>query len=140
LKWRQEGIYWESSLTRKFAMSSSLGCSWQQFFCVHKWHAAIGVEKYCSAVYDFVEIVKSIVKSWFFAISSNFTDFTRFQPDFINFRVFKAIRHVKYILTRKIIRFYELNHDFNNLAYNNQNMQSINLDSLTMVSLQLLVS
>ena len=116
LKWRQEGIYCESSLTRKFAMSSSFGCSWQQFFCVHKWHAAIGPEKYYRAVEVFVEIVKSAVKSRFFAILSDFTDFTQFQPDFINFRVFKAIRHVKYILTRKIVRFYELNRDFNNLG------------------------
>jgi len=58
---------------------------------------------YCSAVYVFVEIVKLVLKSRFFVISSDFTDFTRFQPDFINFQVFKAILHVKHILTRKIV-------------------------------------
>ena len=47
-------------------------------------------------------------------ISSDFIDFTRFQLDFINFRVFKVILHVKHILTHKNVLFYELNRDFNN--------------------------
>jgi hypothetical protein len=37
-----------------------------------------------------------------------------FQLNFINFRVFKMILHAKHILTYKIVRLYELNHDFNN--------------------------
>ena len=68
---------------------------------------------YCSAVYVFVEIIKWVPKSWCFVIS-----FTWFQLDFINFRVFKMILHIKYILTRKIIWFYKLNRDFNNFDCN----------------------
>ena len=50
----------------------------------------------------FVEIVKTVLKSLFFAISPDFNDFTRFQPDFNHFRFFQTIQHVKHVLTRKI--------------------------------------
>jgi hypothetical protein len=63
-----------------------------------------------------IKIVKSTLKSWFFAISPDFNDFTRFQPDFTYFRFFQTIQHVKHVLTRKIVRFYESKRDFNNLA------------------------
>jgi hypothetical protein len=33
------------------------------------------------------KIVKTVLKSRFYAISSDFNDFTRFQPDFTHFRV-----------------------------------------------------
>jgi len=49
-------------------------------------------------------------------IFCDFTDFNWFQPNFINFQVFKAIQHVKHILTRKIVQIYELNLDFNNIG------------------------
>ena len=52
----------------------------------------------------FVEIVKTVLNLWFHSIS----------PDFIHFRVFKAILNVKHILTFKIIQFYESTRNFNN--------------------------
>jgi hypothetical protein len=64
----------------------------------------------------FGEIVKSVLKSWFFTISPDFNDFTRFQPDFTNFWFFQTIQHVKHVLTHKIVRFYQSKHDFNNLG------------------------
>jgi hypothetical protein len=36
--------------------------------------------------------------------------------DFTGFWVFNLILHVRYMLTRKIIRFYELTRDFDNIA------------------------
>ena len=63
----------------------------------------------------FGKIAKLVLKSLFCAISSDFYDFTRFQPDFTHFRFFQAIQHVMHVLTRKIIRFYESKHDFNNI-------------------------
>jgi hypothetical protein len=62
------------------------------------------------------EIVQSVMKSRFYAISSDFNDFTRFQPDFTHFRFFQTIQHAKHVLTRKIVLFYETKRDFNNLA------------------------
>jgi len=64
----------------------------------------------------FIKIVKSVLKSRFCAISSDFCDFTWFQPDFIHFWFFQAIQPVMHVLTRKIVRFYESKRDFNNLA------------------------
>jgi hypothetical protein len=64
----------------------------------------------------FVTIVKSVLKSRFCAISFDFNDFTRFQLDFTHFLFFQMIQHVKHVLTRKIIRFYESKCDFNNLG------------------------
>ena len=63
----------------------------------------------------FVKIAKSVLESRFCAISSDFCDFTRFQPDFTPFRFFQAIQPVMHVLTRKIVRFYESKRDFNNL-------------------------
>jgi hypothetical protein len=63
----------------------------------------------------FGKIAKSVLKSRFCAISSDFYDFTRFQPDFIHFLFFQAIQHVMHVLTRKIVRFYESKRDFNNI-------------------------
>jgi hypothetical protein len=63
----------------------------------------------------FVEIVKTVLKSFFFAILPDFNDFTRFQPDFNHFRFFQTIQHVKHVLTCKIVRFYKSKRDFNNL-------------------------
>ena len=77
----------------------------------------------------FVTIVKSVLKSRFCAISSDFNDFTRFQPDFTHFRFFQTIQHVKHVLTRKIIRFYESKRDFNNLALRYCDIWCISLDS-----------
>jgi hypothetical protein len=65
----------------------------------------------------FGTIAKSVLKSQFCAISSDFCDFTRFQPDFTNFWFFQVIQHVKHVLTRKIVRFYESKRDFNNLDW-----------------------
>ena len=51
---------------------------------------------------------------------SGFTEFDRFRTSlpilskFDRFRVFNSISHVIYMLTRKIIRFYESTHDFDN--------------------------
>jgi len=67
-----------------------------------------------------VKIVKSTLKSWVFAISPDFNDFTRFQPDFTYFWFFQTIQHVKHVLTRKIVRFYESKRDFNNLGVETQ--------------------
>jgi hypothetical protein len=54
----------------------------------------------------FGEIAKSILKSWFFA----------FSPDSNHFLVFQTIQHANHVLARKIVRFYESKHDFNNLT------------------------
>jgi len=64
----------------------------------------------------FVKIAKSVLKSRFCAISSDFCDFTRFQPDFTHFRFFQAIQPVMHVLTRKIVWFYESKRDFNNFV------------------------
>jgi hypothetical protein len=40
------------------------------------------------------------------------------SPDFIHFLFFQTIQHVKHVLTRKIVRFYESKRDFNNLDRN----------------------
>jgi hypothetical protein len=53
-------------------------------------------------------LVKSFNRSWT-------RDFLRFQPDFTHFQFFQTIQHVKHVLTRKIVRFYELKRNFNNL-------------------------
>ena len=66
----------------------------------------------------FVKIAKSVMKSRFCAISFDFCDFTRFQPDFTHFWFFQAIQPVMHVLTRKIVRFYESKRDFNNLVHN----------------------
>jgi len=55
---------------------------------------------------SFGEIVKSVLKSWCFAISTWFHPFSIF---------FQTIQHVKHVLTRKIIWFYESKRDFNNI-------------------------
>ena len=68
------------------------------------------------SAHHFGTIAKSVLKSRFCAISSDFCDFTPIQPDFTHFQFFQSIQHVKHVLTRKIVRFYELKHDFNNLA------------------------
>jgi hypothetical protein len=49
-------------------------------------------------------------------ILPDFTDFTRFQSDFIIFVLFYMILHNKYMLTYKIVWFYELTRDFNNAS------------------------
>jgi hypothetical protein len=64
----------------------------------------------------FVTIIKSILKSRFFA---------RFQPDFTHFWFFQTIQHTKHVLTRKIIRFYESKRDFNNLVCNSDKIIKI---------------
>jgi len=64
----------------------------------------------------FVKIVKSALKSRFFAISPNFNDFTRFQLDFTHFDFFQTIQHAKHVLTCKIVWFYKSKRDFNNLG------------------------
>jgi hypothetical protein len=65
----------------------------------------------------FIKIAKSVLKSRFCAISSDFCNFTWFQPDFTHFRFFQAIQPVMHVLTRKIVRFYESKRDFNNLGH-----------------------
>ena len=67
------------------------------------------------SAHHFGTITKSVLKSRFCAISSDFCDFTRFQPDFTHFWFFQAIQHVKHVLTRNIIWFYESKCNFNNL-------------------------
>jgi hypothetical protein len=64
----------------------------------------------------FIKITKSVLKSRFCVISSDFCDFTWFQPDFTHFWFFQAIQPVMHVLTRKIVRFYESKRDFNNIA------------------------
>jgi hypothetical protein len=52
----------------------------------------------------------------------SWTDFIRVWPgltDFTGFRVLNPILHVLYVLTRKIVQFYESKRDFDNLAHNN---------------------
>ena len=55
------------------------------------------------------EIVQSVLKSRFYTISPDFNDFNHFL-------FFQTIQHAKHVLTRKIVRFYESKHDFNNFA------------------------
>jgi len=69
------------------------------------------------SAHHFGTIAKSVLKSRFCAISSNFCDFTRFQPDFTHFWFFQAIQPVMHVLTRKIVRFYESKRDFNNFGW-----------------------
>jgi len=95
------------------------GVASSNVFCVDKCHTIIGLEE------TYIALLQcSICFCWNHKIGTkivifcDFTDFTWFQPDFINFRVFKTILHIKHILTRKIVRFYELNRDFNNLDCN----------------------
>jgi len=77
---------------------------------------------YCTIAVQYmfflVEIIKTFLKSCFYTILSDFNNFIYFQ-------VF--ILHVKYILTYKIIWFYESNHDFNNLEQLNKVLECHNL-------------
>jgi len=65
----------------------------------------------------YVFLVKSFNRSWT-------RDFLRFypiltiSPDFTHFLFFQTIQYVKYVLTRKIVWFYESKRDFNNLDWN----------------------
>jgi hypothetical protein len=59
------------------------------------------------------------------------------KSNFTGFRVFSLILHFRYMLTRKIILFHELTHNFNNIVskYLPWISQVVVLDSLVLQSI-----
>ena len=60
---------------------------------------------------NYIEIVQSVLISQFCVISSDFYDFTRFQPDFTHFRFCSSIQPIMHVLTTLVLSL-RLSSDF----------------------------